>query len=264
MKRVGVSLRSGRSVGLTCVGRIVWFAATALGIVVTQGVLAGVLINGGFEDLGANFQANAGPGVMELQGNSSDAAVITGWHVQGGINAVALPAGIAWMSNDNLLGFRAAAGSYFLNLAGADGQSHRGGVTLDQSFATVPGQSYALSFALGTCSAANGDAVPPILRVILDGNPSVRYFQGNTAFSDAGLVKSHWETETFVFQATGTATFVTFNNCTGLLATDQLIGLDDVRLVVVPEGSPARAGMGAVVLALRCGLPRRRRTHGDL
>ena len=64
MKRVGVSLRSGRSVGLTCVGRIVWFAATALGIVVTQGVLAGVLINGGFEDLGANFQANAGPGVM--------------------------------------------------------------------------------------------------------------------------------------------------------------------------------------------------------
>jgi len=210
-----------------------------------------VIFNGSFEDLGGSFAANQGQGVMQLNGSVGDAGTISGWDASGGITSQGHASGIAWESNNNASGFKASAGNFFLNLGGYDGSSHRGGVTLAQSLSTIQGQSYRLSFDLGSCSVANGDPVGPVVRVTLNGQPSTESFTGASTFVASPLETSHWQTETLVFQATSSATFISFNNCTDLsTTTEAFVGLDNVSIMVVPEGGTWCSGMGAVVLCL--------------
>jgi hypothetical protein len=206
---------------------------------------AGLIINGSFES-GA-FSANQGPGVMELDGGST---AIQGWIVQGGLTGQGVPVGIAWESNDNTSGFKAADGDYFLNLAGSDGSSHRGGITLAQDIITVPGQWYTLSFAMGSCSAADGDSINPVVKVTVNGSCGACCFAGDNSVPSSGGVKSYWQNESLTFQASSATTFITFNASTSLRAADSFIGLDNVGLVPVPESTTAVAGFGALGLAM--------------
>lgn len=218
-----------------------------IAIVATGSASANVdlMLNGNFEGPVGNFTANAGPGVTQLDGGSS---ALTGWDVIGGLTKQGAPTGIAWESNANPQGFQASDGSYFLNLAGSDGLSHRGGVSTDASIGTISGQYYALSFDLGSCSASGGDGVNPVVKVMISGAGS-RYFIGNNNVSGTG---SHWQTETMVFEANSSATFITFNNCTGLKTTDAFVGLDNIRLEVttVPEAGTWAAGLGGLALMI--------------
>jgi len=217
------------------VGRLSGVASrtVVVGLLLVAGLPAQALplvSNGSFSDPGALFVPNAGPGVMQL-GNGDTS--ISGWNVIGGINRVAQPDGIAWETGANPQGLQPSVGSYFVNLGGADGTSHYGGITLSSPITTVPGDTYILTFDFGSCSLASGDAVNPVLKVLVSGI-GCDYYTGNNA-----VAQTTWTTETLQFQATSTATFITFNNATGLSYVDSLVGLDNVGVVHVPPVSPA-------------------------
>jgi hypothetical protein len=193
------------------------------------------------------FSANQGPGVMQLAGGST---AIQGWIVQGGLTRQGGLVGVAWESNDNASGFQADDGQYFLNLAGNDGSSHRGGITLAQNITTLPGQWYTLSFALGSCSAANGDSVNPVVKVTVNGSGGTGFFQGDNSAPGLWKGNSYWQNESLTFKATSDTTFITFNAATSLRAADSFIGLDNVSLVAVPECTTAVPGFGALGLVM--------------
>lgn len=224
--------------------------ALLVGTMLTTGWSAGanLISNGSFEEFTRSFTANAGAGVVELSGGIADSGAIPGWSVISGINAWGHPAGIALETSAS--GFSPSQGSYFLNLAGADGTSHFGGVTLDQPIATIPGQHYKLTFDLGSCSQASGDPVNPVMRVMIDGQPGAQYFTGDNQVAGTGSAKSYWQMETITFTANSVATFVTFNNCTAFRATDAFVGLDNVVLVQVPDSGPSLGGVAALFLVV--------------
>lgn len=242
LRPVGVVLRS-------C-GRM---AAVGAFVAAGWGAHATLLIpNGSFEQ-GA-FSAN--DGVMQL---SAGSATITGWTVIGGVTQLGAPAGVAWESGANASGFMASAGAYFLNLAGADGMSHRGGVTTTDAIATTAGRYYQLSFDLGSCA---GDTLNPVVKVTINGQPGGPIFTGHYGLGGVSAGNSYWQTETLTFEATSDSTWIGFNNCTRFQTTEELVGLDNVTLAVVPETGTFLAGFGALVLAVGAGVGSKRAKLG--
>lgn len=130
---------------------------------------ASVVNNGGLEDTGSVF-AEEFAGYMSLSAGST---AIDGWTVDAGVSG-----SIAW-GNASLTGIPAAEGSYFVDLTGLGAASPNGAIT--QSLNTVAGQTYVLSFYIGTNNDANigakVDGVPLTLSTPLGVAPVWTYTQ---------------------------------------------------------------------------------------
>jgi len=192
-----------------------WIAGGALGAVmaITTSAGAATLINGSFE---TNTLTPAQAAMAASQGYvtlSKGSKAITGWTVNGGsIDYI----GSYW---------KAAQGSWSLDMSG----NTNGSIT--QSFATTPGQTYDVTFDL----AGNPDGSPTNkdLGVDAGGSPISLY-----GFDSAGATHSNmgWTPESYVFQATGALSSLTF---TSLDTPNTPYGpaLDNISISAVPEAA---------------------------
>jgi hypothetical protein len=198
---------------------------------------ANLIINGSFEN--GNFSPNVSgtPGVMKLYNGATD---ITGWAVVGG--GPSFQGDIVWERQDNPWAFHAAEGNRFPDLTGYAGdtlQPH-GGIALQQTVNTLPGQYYLLSFDVGSSRAYTGTSPNPQIQVTVNGVPPIWTFTGNVSLPDDPGFNNHWQHAGFVFLASGTPAVISFMATT--FGTDNVIDLDNVSLVAVPEPTTMIAG----------------------
>lgn len=140
---------------------------------------------------------------------------VPGWSVIG--------SDIAWVSNENALGFRSPFGSRFLDLTGSRDRPPYGGIT--QTLITAPGQDYVLSFALGTQEDQPAHRGPVTVEVLVDSTP--RTF----TFTPEGT-GNQWKTFTLPFTATSAATRLAILGIDS--AGGAYLGLDNIS--VIPAG----------------------------
>jgi choice-of-anchor C domain-containing protein len=198
-------------------------ASAALGLA-SIGAGAQIIQNGSFE-LGVN------PGSFtNLPGGST---AITGWTVIGSsIDYV----GSVWTSSN---------GTRSLDLDGSDGPPYtNGGVA--QSFATIAGTSYVVSFDM----AGNPNNAPTIkpMQVSAAGQSAVFTFD----ITGKSLSNMGWVAHTWTFIATNSTTTLTFQS----LTTSPNVGwgpaLDNVSVTAVPEpGAAILLALGGITVLLR-------------
>lgn len=164
---------------------------------------ANLITNGGFEAYNLSVPIPNPGGATVFAGSSA----IFGWTVGG-------------TSVDLIRNFAGAITDISVDMLGTPGPG-----SLSQSFATVVGTTYQLSFDLGFNSGGhNGtQATPNLLAVSLDGAAPTDYFGTTTP-------KTYYET----FKATSTLTSLSFSS-----ATSGYSGavLDNVSVAAVPEPS---------------------------
>ncbi|MBK8401160.1 MAG: choice-of-anchor C family protein [Propionivibrio sp.] len=202
------------------------FAVVAL--VLAQSVSANapnLITNGGFED--TTFSGTFDP-------YSAGSGALTGWTIVTGsvdlIHTYWTPAG----------------GAYSLDLSG-----NEDGV-ISQSFATVIGQRYLVSFAM----AGNpDDTMDPVktMQVGLSQGPLWTFDTTGRTHADMG-----WETKSFDFIAAGTSSTLSFASL-----NDSAYGaaLDNISVTAIPEPESfamflAGLGLIAAVARRRAGLPK--------
>lgn len=206
-------------------------ALLVLGAALGVGAQAAPFQNGSFET------GPAPGGFLNLTVGDTQ---ITGWTVTGtSIDYI----GTYWAAAD---------GSRSLDLSGVGA----GGV--EQTFDTVAGRTYRVSFAL----AGNMDCGPQVktVQVLADGGAATDYTfdtAGHSLPSNMG-----WTTQTYTFTATGATTTLAF---TSQDTTNCGPALDNVVVTdVTPAPVPATSEWGLMVLASLMGLAalhRRRRSH---
>lgn len=179
------------------------------------------------------------PGSTDLVGWTilgEDVAVVSGGFSQGGIT------------------FQAQDGNQWLDLSGVSSNSKSNGVS--QSIATTAGQTYQLSFQVG--SASDGlDFFPSTVDLSIDGGARSSY-SNPTAPSDA----LNWRRFTTTFVALSGTTAITFYN--GGELGNFNTSLDNVTVSAVPE-TPSLVLLGAGLLAMSClGPLRSRRPAGTV
>ena len=199
---------------------------------------ASLLVNGSFE-LGA-FVAN-GDQTMSVP---VDSTAITGWTVVSDTTA--------WIRAGNPFGLSASNGSYFLDLTDYAASAPYGGVT--QTFATLPGASYLLTFDLG---GSNTYGRPDAITASAAGT-SISFTTGAASLNTPN---NDWYAQSMSFVATGASTVLTLQGSLG----HNYIGLDNVSVVLtsLPDTPPTPAipepatwsllvgGLGALALLRR-------------
>jgi hypothetical protein len=180
-------------------------------------VHAGLLVNGGFE-------AATNATTLSYLSLSSGSTNIPGWTTTN--------AGLNW--NGPLIGISptltAAQGSDFLDLTGSYDSPPYGAVF--QTLTTTIGQQYQVSFELGSDkyydSYYTGTFTAPAVTVSLNGIVAF------SAANDFPNLSNYWQTWSFNFTATATATVLMFTGAnSGRIA---YIGLDNV--MVTGSGPP--------------------------
>ncbi len=205
------------------VSRIFLSAVTLM--VLAAPAKANLLTNGSFEDT-AGFVSN-GDDTMSLPVGST---VMTGWKV---VNDTT-----AWIGPANPFSLTASAGKYFLDFTDYSTGAPFGGV--EQTISTVAGQSYQLSFDLGSSS----DFVSTSRILASAGSTS-------QAFSNTATGVNQWEPFTLSFTANAAFTTISLVGQAGVF----YIGLDNVAVEStggngVPEpASLALLGIGLTGLA---------------
>lgn len=187
--------------------------------------------NGSFE--AGDFVANTRPADLtdDLQYGST---AITGWTVFGASD-------VAWIENGNDYTDNLSAddGSYFLDLTGYKDGAPYGGV--EQTFDTIAGDVYDVSFALGYDlyydDTYEGSANTPGITVQAVGDP--QYFYTGTLTGD------QWQIENFVFTADSSSTTLSFQGISegGGSGNVAYIGLDNVQ--VQDESIPSTPDVGS-------------------
>jgi choice-of-anchor C domain-containing protein len=197
-----------------------WLAALALAATAPMASAAPNLItNGSFESNGIGFSG----GFSTIYTGSS---TLTGWTINAG--------------NVDLVNtyWTASQGHYSLDLSGEqDG-------TISQSFATVVGQKYQVSFDVAG-NPTDSDKVK-YLQVGLSNLPLYEFDTTGKTHSNMG-----WTTKNFVFQAVSTSSTLFF---AGLQDSPYGVALDNVSVSAVPEPETYAlllAGMGLVGAAAR-------------
>lgn len=196
-------------------------AAAVVGV--SLPVYGDLLINGSFET--GNFVPPA-DNTMSLAIGATD---ITGWTVRN--------AALAWIGPSNPFGLSAANGGYFLDLSGYHDNAPYAGV--QQTISTTIGTEYHLTFDIGTDPAYDSAAV----------SVSVTAGSASGLFTSSPLIPNRWEEFMFDFVATSGNTIISLDGQAG--TNEKYLGLDNVRLTVVPEPSTLTliAGPGLLVFA---------------
>ena len=200
-----------------------FFASAALALLATTGWAAGpnLITNGGFEN--SSFSGS-------FTTFAAGSTALTGWTIgQDSVDLIKT----YWQP---------AGGSYSLDLSGnADG-------TISQSFATVIGQKYVVSFDM----AANPDDSSDPLKYMQVGLSQ----QGLYTFSSAGHTHQNmgWATQSFTFVATTVSSKLHFAS---LQDSAYGIALDNISVTAVPE--PETYAMLLAGLGLIGAVARRRR-----
>lgn len=207
-------------------------AFALLSLAATGAQAANLLSNGSFE---------AGTFVDNGQHTSSlvvGSGAMTAWTIIGDT--------VAWIETGNPFSLSANDGARFLDLTDYATGAPFGGV--QQAVATVIGQSYVLSFDLGSSS--------------LDGRPSAitatAAASSQTFTSPFTGGSNDWQTVSMSFVATSTTTVISLLGSDGV----NYIGLDNVVLIsAVPE--PMSAALWLAGLAMTSAAVARRRRHAD-
>lgn len=215
--------------------RFFWGGAGVLGcLALAHPAAANLVTNPSFEN--GNFSFADGRDTEFVYPGSS---YITGWTVIGASGAY-----IDWIGPTNPYGLTASQGSYFLDLTGDNSWSPLAGV--QQSFSTVPGSQYTLTFDLGSSSNYSGGQVS--VQVSAGDQSDVSFTSTNN-----GSQTNLWQTETLDFDATSPTTTLTIMGTLGY----QYVGVDNVDVEgASPLPEPASITM---LIAGTAGLLLRRR-----
>jgi choice-of-anchor C domain-containing protein len=194
---------------------------------------ANLIVNGSFEDPGAPFWSPTGAGWMAVAPGST---AIDGWTVGG--------AGIDWHNGVEFIPIQDGLYAVDLNKSGG-GLGDTG--TISQTFATVAGQTYHLSFYFAGPNLGFPD--PRQVNVNIAG--------GNTVFSQPASPNTAlvWGLHAMDFVATGATSTLTFSSVNGAGFWGAVIDNVSVEAVAVP----APASLALLALGL-LGLAFRRRT----
>jgi hypothetical protein len=184
-------------------------AGITIALVLVAASKGQTLISNGSFELGTG-QASSGNYVRFTPGNTS----ITDWTI--------ITDDIAWL-NGTLpqFGINPSAGSFFLDLTGDTDASPHSGV--QQAFATNIGQSYRVSFDLGT---GTGSCVGPVSLIVTAGAASQTFTNSSTT--------TNWTSYSMDFTANAATTTLTlqgFSTPVGGI----YIGLDNVSVFAIPE-----------------------------
>lgn len=179
---------------------------------------ANLVANGGFEE-----DPFSGGSSRQVPGSGLGEATLSGWTVSGGQ--------ITWYNNNfNLaeIALSAHNGNFAVNLGDGSVRSVSASPTVD----LLPFQEYQVSYWVGNYSANNGsDAVVTVS--VLDGSSNTIFVSEGTARPPSIDEDSNWQSATFSFITDGTSNTINFAETGGLT----YVGLDDVRVVAVPEPS---------------------------
>lgn len=177
---------------------------------------ANMISNGSFEDDASTFDDAIGgssvDGTMRLTPGFTG---LTDWTITG--------TDVAWINSSNIWGLTASDGDYFLDLTSYS-RYGTGGVA-QTVVSTVIGQSYALSFDLG--SSTTYHPAVDIIATASAGSTSTQFF--TTASST-----NQWDTFMMSFIADSTSTTIGLTGV-GTAHTGYYIGLDNVSLTTIPE-----------------------------
>jgi hypothetical protein len=198
------------------------------------------IINGSFEDTSKTFVGDANKVDLLPSGSGQ----IPGWTTINGVPT-------AWLENGNPYGISASNGTFFLDLTGYRDFGTYGGVA--QSFATVPGTDYMVTFDLGY--GGNSVAFGGPVSVLASAAGTSATFTSASGSPNPAV----WDKETFNFKATSSMTQLSL---TGISTTGGFyIGLDNVAVSAgsggtVPE--PGTLGLLLTGVGLLGGVVRRR------
>jgi hypothetical protein len=195
--------------------RLAVCAAAAL--LATSGHAAtNLLTNGSFEDASAGSPAPASNQTFTQYVGTSNMA---GWLVVGD--------SVAWIGGAQF-GLSASDGSKFLDLTDYALGAPYGGV--QQSFASTPGQSYTLTFDLGSSAQWGATSAITAMVAVVAGTSSQTFTSTNLTGNNV------WQTYSMTFTAVNPMTTITLQGAAG----DYYIGLDNVSVMAttpVPEPS---------------------------
>jgi hypothetical protein len=233
-------------------------AATALAF--TASARANLLTNGSFEQGPGANPSNSGTTQTFGNGDTS----LPGW-------TVLTTTQISWDSNGAFgVPVGAGAGDYYLDVTGnndtTNGQYTVGSNTyytsggVYQTFATTAGDTYDVSYLLGTDSFYNGNSTPGLEAFVGTSAPSsYSSLTLGSPTSETGLASGHpqsrgvWTDEGFDFTATGSSTTLTLIGYSSVpIGSNQYIGLDDVSVTDLGNrnNSVPDAGSSAILLML--------------
>ena len=197
---------------------------------------AAMLVNGSFES------PILGAGSAEIFNSGSD---LGGWTVVGNAGTDVRLTQTTYSEIPNgMSAFQADDGMNSLDVTGQSNQGSTAGI--EQSVATLPGDVYTMTFAVGRAQSSNGAAIyqtAPTIDLILNGAAPIAYTNPDTART--GLVG--WHPYTMQFTASAGTTVVEFLNATP--GSTNFAGLDGVTLTPAPE--PSMSGLVVVLLAIR-------------
>jgi hypothetical protein len=204
------------------------FPIAAIAIILGAGAAQAALNNGSFEQpvlIPGQEQGfpDSGPGSL----------LIPGWTIFGPTGgSVTL---ITTQFTDFQIGFPALDGNQWLDIAAFGVPTNPTGVGVRQTVATVPGDQYQLTYAVGN---VNDSANLPFFGTTSTVNVTVN---GVQTFSDTNSIPSPnvlvWEQFTHTFVAGSSSTTLAFLN--GDPVGDEINGLDNIALTDLgPSGSP--------------------------
>ena len=219
---------------MTILNKFVKTAVAVAAVSVAGLASANVLVNGSFE-LGTIPNPRLSDGGTTLPIGST---AVTGWTV--------IDATVDWLQTNTVSSNAFTAwelspqeGNRFMDLTGLSSGPYGG---VQQSFPTIVGLQYDISFWLGSTNTAllNTGQATTLLAV-----GTAPILTATTLFDPTPAGKNKWEQRTGSFVATGTTSTLSFTGVSGF----NYIGLDNVVVTAIPEpGTVALmlAGLAAV------------------
>ncbi len=230
-------------------------AAALVSLTAANAYAANLIANGDFGNIGGVWVDNTSLGSDDWQ--TPGATAIPDW------TNVPEYANEFWVTTPNgYSGLTASPGNgspFFVDLTGQANNKPYGG--LEQTITTTPGDTYTLTFALGSSTAWNGTG---LAEAALTASATGTSVLASQLFTLAPTSDDTWLTETLDFTADSTSTTIEFLADSDY--TSRYTGLDDVSVTVqsaaTPASVPEPASLTLMMLGLGGLVAARRRTRG--